>query len=231
MLGLDDVIASLSDGTSVMLVALAAVLLGLRHASDPDHLAAVATLVASRREQAFRRAAGLGVSWGLGHAATLFVFGLPIVVFEAYLPPRVQQAAETSVGVVIVALAVWLLVRWRRGLFHPVASEQGRRLGRERTPIGAFAVGLLHGTGGSAGVGVLVIATVDSPARAAVALAILALFTAVSMTALTAAFGRALAAGWLSRSFHRAAPVLGTTSLAFGVWYALGALSLAPYYF
>ena len=231
MFGLDDLIASLSDGTSLALVALAAVLLGLRHATDPDHLAAVATLVASRREQALRRAAGLGLSWGLGHAATLFVFGLPIVLFEASLPPRVQQAAETSVGVLIVALAMWLLLRWHRGVFDPVAGKPGRHVRRERTPLGAFAVGLLHGTGGSAGVGVLVIATVDNPSTAAAALAILALFTAVSMTLLTAAFGRTLATRSLARSFHRVAPVLGTTSFAFGVWYALGALSLAPYYF
>src|SRR5205823_6112499 len=63
-------------------------------------------------------AALLGLAWGLGHATSLFAFGLPIVVFKAYLPETVQAAAETSVGVMIALLALWLLVRWHRGLFH-----------------------------------------------------------------------------------------------------------------
>src|SRR5919199_1862359 len=123
MLGLDDFIASLSDGATLLVVAAVAVVLGLRHATDPDHLAAVTTLMASTRERAARRAAALGLAWGSGHATSLFAFGLPIVLYRAYLPEAVQQAAETAVGVVIVALAIWLLARWRRGLFHAHRHE------------------------------------------------------------------------------------------------------------
>ena len=71
MFGLDDWIAGLSEGGSVLVVVLVATLLGLRHATDPDHLAAVTALVASGREQAARSAARLGAWWGLGHAVTL----------------------------------------------------------------------------------------------------------------------------------------------------------------
>ena len=188
-------------------------------------------LVAAGRERAARAAALLGASWGLGHALTLFAFGLPIVLFEAYLPERAQQAAETSVGVLIVGLAAWLLVRWRRGVVHARKHAHGRPHVHARTPLGALAVGLLHGMGGSAGVGVLLVATIDGAALGVLALAILAAFTAVSMTVLTAGFGATLAARPLAASYGRVAPVLGTFSLAFGVWYALGALSLAPYYF
>ena len=114
MFGLDDNIAAFSSGSSVWIVLAVAVLLGLRHATDPDHLAAVSTLVAGGRERATRRAGELGLAWGAGHAVTLFAFGLPIVLFRAFLPERLQQGAETVIGLVIVALAVWLLVRWRR---------------------------------------------------------------------------------------------------------------------
>src|SRR2546428_10488686 len=114
MLGLDNWIAHFSDGTRLGLVVVVAIVLGLRHASDPDHLAAVTTLIASGPERGKRAAARLGSAWGLGHAVSLFCFGLPIVLFKAYLPEAVQQGAETSVGLVIVAPAVWLLVRWRR---------------------------------------------------------------------------------------------------------------------
>jgi ABC-type nickel/cobalt efflux system permease component RcnA len=247
MFGLDDSIAAMTDGTSLLLVVVVAVLLGLRHATDPDHLAAVTTLVASGRRRAAGQAARLGVAWGVGHALTLFAFGLPIVLFEAYLPAPVQQGAETAVGVLIVCLAVWLLVRWRRGLFHVHEHEhdgvehahvhghaEASRHGhphRGRTPLGALAVGLMHGMGGSAGVGVLLVATIESRAYAVAALAILAVFTAVSMTVLTTGFGLGLGSLRMVRAYGRVAPALGCLSLAFGVWYALGALELAPYAF
>src|ERR671934_2300820 len=130
MFGLDHRIASFSDGTTIAIVVVVSMLLGLRHASDPDHLAAVTTLVASGRERAARAAARLGLAWGLGHATSLFVFGLPVVLYSAYLPKPVQSAAETSVGFVIVTLAVLLLARWRRGAFSPTTHAHPHR----RTP-------------------------------------------------------------------------------------------------
>src|SRR5688572_32965780 len=113
MFGLDLSIAGLSDGSSLWLVVLAAVLLGLRHATDPDHLAAVTAVVAGGRGRAARAAGALGIAGGAGHAVTLFAFGLPILLLERYLPERVQQAAETLSALVIVCLAVRLLRPWR----------------------------------------------------------------------------------------------------------------------
>ena len=77
MLGLDSWVAGFSDGTTLLVVALVAVVLGLRHATDPDHLAAVTTLLAGAEERATRAAARLGFSWGVGHATSLFLFGVP----------------------------------------------------------------------------------------------------------------------------------------------------------
>lgn len=241
MFGLDDRIASYSDGATLAVVTLVAIVLGLRHATDPDHLAAVSTLLASARERAARRAAVLGLSWGLGHALTLFAFGLPIVLFEAYLPERVQQGAELTIGVVIVSLSVLLLVRWQRyasqyhahvhehgdgAHIHVHSHERGERL-RTRSARSAFGIGLVHGLGGSAGVGVLLVATIESTASSVLALALLAVFTGVSMALLSTGFG----AGLGRVPMRGLAPALGLASLAFGVWYALGALSLTPYYF
>lgn len=222
MFGLDDHLASYSDGAGLVMVALVAILLGLRHATDPDHLAAVTALAPS--EPGPRRAARLGLAWGGGHALTLMAFGLPVVLFRAFLPEQVQRGAETAVGLTIAGLALWLLLRWQRGDFrvhaHPGAHGP-------RTPVRAFLVGLLHGVGGSAGVGILLVATIESHVHAVIALAVLAVFTAVSMTLLTSALGTAFA----RLPVTRVVPALGALSLAFGVWYSLGALSLAPYYF
>jgi ABC-type nickel/cobalt efflux system permease component RcnA len=241
MFGLDDQIAAFSNGGSVWVVLAVAVLLGLRHATDPDHLAAVSTLVAGGRDRAARRAGELGLAWGLGHALTLFVFGLPILLLDSYLPERVQQAAETAIALVIVYLAVRLLVRWRRGEFHAHAHRHGveehfhahrtHEHRHARSGLGAFGIGLVHGMGGSAGVGILLVASIESTSLAIVSLALLAIFTAVSMTVLSGGFGRTLVTRPVTASFAAVAPVLGTMSLAFGVWYATSAWSLTPYPF
>jgi hypothetical protein len=248
MFGLDDRIASLSDGGSILIVLAAAVLLGLRHATDPDHLAAVTSLVAGGKEQAARAAAKLGLFWGAGHAITLFAFGLPIILLDQYLPELGQQAAELLIAAVIVVLAARLLVRWRKGRFHVHphehdglehvhlhSHEDGLELHdhphADRTPLGAFAIGLVHGIGGSAGVGILIVATVDSTHVAIAALALLAVFTAVSMTLLSTGFGLTLVWRPVRSAFDRIVPVLGCLSLGFGIWYGLGALNVAPYFF
>jgi ABC-type nickel/cobalt efflux system permease component RcnA len=243
--GLDDVIASYSDGTAVWIVLLAAILLGLRHATDPDHVAAVTTLVAGARERAARTAAELGLAWGLGHAVTLFVFGLPILLLDKYLPEHVQQAAETVIAFVIVYLAVRLLVRWRRGLLHVHPHDHdgsshthlhthGTETGHghtERTRLGAFGIGLVHGIGGSAGVGILLVAAIESTVLSVVSLGLLAVFTAVSMTLLSTGFGATLASRPLRSSLAGIAPGLAFASLAFGVWYGTAAWGLMPYPF
>jgi ABC-type nickel/cobalt efflux system permease component RcnA len=240
MFGLDEQLASLSDGATLLAVLAVAVLLGLRHATDPDHLAAVTTLIASTERRA-REAAALGLAWGAGHAVTLFALGVPIVLYRSALPDALQRGAETAIGFLIAALAVWLLVRWRRGAFHAHAHVHGARSHAHlhshraeshrhtpsRTPLGAFGIGLLHGVGGSAGVGILLVSTIDGRALALTGLAILAAFTAVSMTLLTTGFGMTLA----RRPLGRFAPALGLASLTFGVWYALGAQGMLPYYF
>jgi ABC-type nickel/cobalt efflux system permease component RcnA len=256
MFGLDETIAELSGGGLLVAIAVA-FLLGLRHATDPDHLTAVSTLVMSEDERGARRAARLGAAWGLGHALTLFLLGLPVVALGSHLPDWLQQAFELAVGVVIVVLAIRLLLRWGSGYFHvhehthgelkhahphvhegapadehPHAHEHTHapeRLGR--SPRAAFGIGLIHGAGGSAGVGVLLVAAIPGAAMATAALVVLALGTAISMTAVTALFGHALATGPLPRRFELAAPVLGTFSLLFGVWYGLAALNAVPYVF
>lgn len=224
MFGLDDQIASLSSGATFLVVCLVAIGLGLRHASDPDHLTAVTALVAGDREGGVRRARRLGLAWGAGHATALFVFGVPIVLAAAYLPEPVQMAAEAAVGVVIVALAIRLLLRWRRG-------ELGHRHGGGgRTRMQAYGIGLVHGMGGSAGVGLLLLAGIHDHVEALVALALFAGFTAVSMAVASTSFGFVLTRDAVAARYLAVVPVIGAASLAFGTWYALGAVHAVPYF-
>lgn len=259
MFGLDEAIAGLGGGGSALALAVAATLLGLRHATDPDHVTAVSTLIASEDEHAARSAARLGLSWGLGHATTLLLLGLPFVLFGSLLPEPLQVTAEVLIAVVIVILAVRLLVRWRRGMFHghphshghvvhahPHAHERSHRTVPEggapvhehphagaahRSPLGAYGIGLVHGVGGSAGVSLLLLAGIEDRALAVTSLLLFAGFTAVAMAAASTGVGYGLTRERVRRSLPRLAPVLGTLSLAFGVWYGLGALEIVPYLF
>ena len=233
MFGLDSWIAGLSDGASIGVVLLVAVMLGLRHATDPDHIAAMTTLVAAGRGRIARSAAVLGAWWGIGHGITLVVFGVPIVLAQRYLPERIQQSAETAVAGLIVFLAVRLLVRWRHGYFdlHPHVHPDREHRHAVRTPAGALVVGLVHGMGGSAGIGVLLLAAIPSETVAVLALLVLALFTAVSMTVVTVGFGLTLTMRPVAAASRTLIPALGTLSAAFGLWYAAAVWSVAPYPF
>ena len=232
-------------------ILLISLFLGLRHASDPDHLAAVTTLIASEEERERARKAGLmGFLWGLGHGTTLLILGLPLVLFNRSLPEPVQQAAEVAIGAIIVFLAARLLLRWRRGFYHVhthahdegadhrhVHSHEEDDLHEHehnvpnRTPLSAYGIGLVHGIGGSGGLTLLLLSTISNQAEAAGALLIFAAGTAVSMALLSTAFGLTIAGGQIGRNFERFAPVLGILSMAFGVWYALGALNFLTYPF
>lgn len=233
-----------------MMAMLVAILLGLRHATDPDHLTAISTLFLGESPSGRNRATMLGLAWGLGHAATLFAFGLPVVLFRRFLPEPVQRAAEAVIGLVIIALAVRLLLRWRRGYFHvhphihgsvrhahPHAHEhahgpaghpiQHTHLHAEslaRSPLTAFGIGLVHGIGGSAGVGVLLVSAVSGQVQGVIALLLFAAATAASMALVSSMFGYALTRGQVRHQLTTLVPVLGAASLIFGVWYSLGAL-------
>jgi ABC-type nickel/cobalt efflux system permease component RcnA len=211
----------LQGPTTLWVVLVVSLLVGLRHASDPDHLAAVTTLIASQERERIRKATSLGLLWGLGHGTTLVLVGLPLVLLGQYLPERVGRAAEIAIGIIIVMLAVRLLVRWRRGVFHAHAhshtsGETHRHLHSHeadpvhehthdahglRTPLSAYGVGLVHGVRGSGGITLLLLSTIEEPSQAVVALLIFAAGTAVSMALLSSAFGLAIAMGPLARSF------------------------------
>jgi ABC-type nickel/cobalt efflux system permease component RcnA len=246
----DQWIAELGSGGLGLAVAVA-LLLGARHATDPDHLTAVSAIILSDDRRGGRRAGLLGLSWGLGHATTLFLFGLPVVLFGRSLPPRFQQGAEALVGLLIIGLAIRLLVRWRNGSFHSHAHRHGvvshthphvheqrdhglhrvahthrHAEGLGRSPLAAFGIGLVHGAGGSAAVGILLVAAAGGRVDAAIGLFLFAIATAVSMALVSAAVGYALVRGVVAPRLERAIPAFATLSLVFGIWYTLNAFGL-----
>ena len=254
MLGLDELIARSGSGGGLGLALVVALLLGLRHATDPDHLTAVSSVVLAERRGGARGATTLGLAWGAGHAIALTALGLPFVLWGDALPARVQQAAEIAVGLLIIGLAVRLLVRWRRGYFHvhphrhgdvmhahphmherahehPRAHEHAHAEALGRTPLAAFGIGVVHGAGGSAGAGILLVSSISSRTAAALALVVLAAATALAMGVATFALGRLLTRRRVMLRLESAVPALSVLGMLFGAWYALGSLHAVPYVF
>ena len=114
---LDAWLTGLFDGAPLVVALGIAFVLGLRHASDPDHLVAVTSLVAAD-DGGTRGATRLGAWWGLGHAGTLLLLGIPLTAFKSTLPGWLESGAEKGVGVVIVVLALRVTWKWARGHYR-----------------------------------------------------------------------------------------------------------------
>jgi len=173
-------------------------LLGLRHATDADHLVAVSTIVA--RARTLRAASLVGAVWGLGHSVTLLVVGGAIVLFRVVLPPRLGLTLELLVAVMLIVLGVWNFAGLHDGLSHRLglAHAHGPQPGGDPhhvVPGSSFArlvrslvVGVVHGLAGSAAVALLVLTTVREPGFAMACIAVFGLGTVAGMTAMTSLF-------------------------------------------
>jgi hypothetical protein len=150
-------------------------LLGMRHATEADHLAAVASL--ATRQQSLGQTVRLGVAWGLGHTITLLVLGGAVLAMGTALPEWFQQVLELAVGLMLVLLGADVLRRLvRRKIhlhahaheggvhhLHAHAHDGGRAHDHvHAVPLRALAVGLMHGTAGSAALVVLSLGAVQS---------------------------------------------------------------------
>ena len=179
--------------------------LGLRHALDVDHLAAVSTIVSQRRS--LWSSSLVGAVWGLGHTASLLAVGVLVIGLHTAIPPAVAHALELGVAVMLIGLGASLLRTVRRDTIHhhahthdghhhvhphvhPVGSggdvAHHHVLGAGRRP---FLVGLMHGLAGSAGLMLVVLATIPSPALAVAYLVVFGVGSIGGMVAMSALLG------------------------------------------
>lgn len=238
MLGLDEWIVHLLPGSVWFLLAVSA-LLGLRHATDPDHLSAMLAL----RFAARRSSHHLGSAWGIGHGLTMLVVGAPLIFALSELPNSVQRGLEFLIGAMIVAFAIRAIGRGMaiqvhthvhahhnltthvHGHAHPSNHDHIRTRG------GAFLMGLLHGAGGSASVVALILARMDNHILAYAALAVVAVFSAISMMMFSWIMYRGLD-GLIEHIEQKTLAVVGgLLTLVFGVWYCAASLEMVPYPF
>jgi hypothetical protein len=161
---------------------LLALLLGVRHAFEPDHLAAVAVLVSGKAGT--RGAVRLGATWGLGHAAALFVVASILTAARATMRDSVGDAFEVAVGVVLIILGAWR-----------VASALGHTTQREPAPADQrrpFWIGIAHGLAGSGALTALAASQVPSAFERLAYVAVFGVGAILGMMALSGIAGRLL---------------------------------------
>jgi hypothetical protein len=205
-------------------------LLGMRHALEPDHLAAVSTLVTGERSSA--KAALLGACWGLGHTLSLVVVGTVLVLLRAEMPARVADLFELGVAVMLITLglrAIYLAARQgRTGPAH--AHQHGGRLhvhpgAPAHIHIGAWTlarrpllVGAVHGLAGSGALTALVLATLPTATARLIYMAVFGLGSTLGMAALSGLLGWPLARMGRHRNLARAMSLLvGCVSTVLGI--------------
>ena len=207
--------------------------LGLRHALDVDHLAAVSAIV-SRRRSVWGSCA-VGVLWGLGHTSALVAAAAVVVCMHATIPPALARGLELGVAAMLVGLGASLLATVRRGgtlhvhrhrhggrdhvhlhVHAPGEADHGHDRATSRRP---FWVGLVHGLAGSAGLMLGVLATIPSRAVALAYVAVFAFGSVGGMVAMTACLGMpvALAAARFGRARTALQVAAACASIAVGL--------------
>lgn len=213
-------------------------LLGMRHALEADHLAAMASLVTSDRS--LRRAAIRGALWGVGHTLTLLLVGGASLLLDAGLAAPVARGAEVVVGLMLLALGADLLrkMRKRRIHVHPhrhpdgtqhfhahrhakdEAHDPDHHAHRHSTPRRTVAIGLVHGLAGSAALLLLTLQTVGSVALGLAYIALFGLGSILGMAVLSAviAVPLGLSARLLKRLHGGLEAAVAVATLATGAW-------------
>ena len=186
-----------------------AFLTGLRHATDADHVVAVATIVARRRSVWY--AGAIGALWGVGHTLTILAAGAAIILAGLVVPARVSLWFEFAVALMLIGLGL-------RNVF----GAAPRRDAPPRHAMKPVLVGVVHGLAGSAGATLLVLAMVPDRRWAVAALALFGAGTIVGMTLMTAAI--AAPAAYATRHAvdlgRHARVASGLLSVAVGIYLA-----------
>jgi cytochrome c biogenesis protein CcdA len=213
-------------------------LLGMQHALEADHVAAVSSIAARRSEVA--DIVKHGLTWGLGHTLTLFVFAGAAIVLGQAMPEHLTQPLETAVGIMLVGLGAHVLWRlWRDrvhfhrhshgdGTIHIHAhSHAGEAAPHARSQHGhghgfrwrTLLVGLMHGMAGSAALLVLTVSQASSPVAGLAYVALFGIGSMIGMGALSTliAVPIAISARWLTFANRGLQGAVGIVTIAIGV--------------
>jgi hypothetical protein len=195
-------------------------LLGVRHALEPDHLAAVSTLLTGGRSSS--KAAWLGTCWGIGHSITLLMTGAILVMLRGAMPSFASTAFECGVVLLLVGFGARSILHSARpvlpGSSHVHAKPGTSTRDRWTTARRPLMVGAVHGLAGSGALTALVMTTLPSMASQLAYMALFGIGSTLGMAVLSGLLGWPIARIGGHRVLGRAIfLVVGSTSTAFGL--------------
>lgn len=196
-------------------VLLLGVGLGLRHATDADHVVVVTNLV--QREPGLLRAARIAALWGLGHSAAFFAVGAAIVVGGVTIPAAFEPITEGLVASMLIGMGLLHLLSSKA---QPSDDASHRPASARLSGLRPVVVGVVHGLAGSASVALLAMSTISSRWAATSYLLFFGAGTVLGMVALTVLFARPLAFVMRSRVRRFVTILSALTSLGLGSWLA-----------
>ncbi len=221
------------EPTPLVTLALGFVL-GMEHALDADHVVAVSTMVS--RHRSLVRSSLVGICWGLGHTATLFLVGVLVILFKVRIPERLAFSMEFAVGIVLVALGasvLWGFLRRRVHAhahrhegeihvhFHSHASGAHHDHDHPSTGYGrSVLVGMIHGLAGSAALMLLILATIRHPLVALLYILVFGAGSILGMLGISGLLGVpfVLTAERFAGIHRKLGMAVGTASTLYGVW-------------
>jgi hypothetical protein len=187
------------------------VALGMRHALEPDHLAAVSTLVAEERSP--RAGARLGAWWGLGHTAALLAVGLTLALLSAEMPARLAEVFEFGVAILLLGLGVRAIDRAVRQASH-VHFLRGTLAKRP------LLVGVVHGLAGSGALTALALAQLPTASLRLLTIALFGCGSVLGMAVLSGLAGWPLARiGAHPRAQRALSLATGSLSAGLGIFW------------
>ncbi len=189
-------------------------LLGMRHATDSDHVIAVTTIVSQQRN--VLSAALTGIFWGIGHSLTLFTVGGAIILFGVVIPERVGMSLEFCVAIMLVLLGLLNLDSLRR---HPTDAHRQSHVGGFHIRLRSTVIGVVHGLAGSAAVALLVLPLIRNPYWATFYLLVFGAGTIAGMMLITAIIAAPIT--YTANRFRLFNRYTGTVAGAFSVGFGL----------
>lgn len=190
-------------------------LLGLKHATDPDHIVAVTTFLG--RERQLRRACGIGLFWGLGHTIALSIAGIIVIGLKIPVSKWLADRLELGVAAMLIVLGARLIAR-----VHTRWHEHHHDFAWPRFGLRPLLVGIVHGTAGSAALTLLVLSTISSTVNGLLYILIFGIGSMLGM--LTISLVLALPLQFAGERLHSAVRPIqfstGLLSCAFGLYLA-----------
>lgn len=209
--------------------------LGIKHAIEPDHVIAVST-IASQSKQLFRSTLA-GVFWGIGHTATLFVFGVVLIIMKGEIPQKWAMSLEFIVGIMLVYLGIKTVLSFKNIHLHRhkhdeeeqhkhlhshvhIGDHDHKHKHNKFSYLNSMLIGLVHGLAGSGAMVLLTMSTVSGIWDAAIYILIFGAGTVIGMLFFTTIIGIPFVLSSKKISLNRTLTQLtGLISIVFGIYY------------